>query len=152
MSEQLKFIVSVFKLTTQEILNVMGPESVQTVFRLMGEHQGEAIERRLRKKYKVDNQWKINDFGEAIVKDVINPSLGEEAATYTINNGELTLKIGICPFERANMKISTKLYCTFTEGMIETAFKKALKNIEFKREALIADRKEQCIFKVKPSS
>lgn len=151
MSEQsLKFIASIFKLTTQEILNVMGPESVQTVFRLIGETQGEAVEKRLRKKYNVTD-WKLEQFADCLAKDVLTPALGEGQAKFEVANGELTLKIGTCPFERANMKISDKLYCTYTEGMIEHAFKSALKSIEFKREALIADKKEQCVFKIKPS-
>jgi predicted hydrocarbon binding protein len=150
MAEHLRFIASIFKLTTQEICNVMGPESVQTVFRLIGENQGEAVEKRLRKKYNITD-WKLDQFAECLIKDVLSPALGEGKAVFTVNNGELTLKIGVCPFEQANMKISDKLYCTYTEGMIEHAFKKALKEIEFKREALIADKKEQCVFKIKPS-
>ena len=150
MAEHLRFIASIFKLTTQEILNVMGPESVQTLFRLIGENQGEAVEKRLRKKYNITD-WKLDQFAECLTKDVLSPALGEGQVKYTIENGDLTLKIGVCPFERANMKISDKLYCTYTEGMIETAFKKAMKDIEFKPEALIADKKEQCVFKIKPS-
>ncbi|NVM54575.1 MAG: hypothetical protein HWN66_12800 [Candidatus Helarchaeota archaeon] len=148
MSSQLRFIASVFKMAIKEIYNVMGPESVQTVFRLMGEGQGEAIERRLRIKYKTEN-WTPEQFIEKFVKDVIEPALGEGQAEFEIGSNELTVKIKTCPFKRANMKISDKLYCTYTEGMVEEAFKKALKNIEFKSEQLIADRKPECVFKIK---
>ena len=45
---QLKFIVSMFKLGMEKFDEVMGPESIQTIFRLIGEHQGEEIEKRLK--------------------------------------------------------------------------------------------------------
>lgn len=148
MSQQLKFIAAVFKMAMKEINNVMGPESVMTVFRLMGEGQGEAIERRLRRKYKTEN-WKPDEFVEHFVKDVVEPALGDGLAGYEINDGELVVHVKVCPFKRANLKISDKLYCTYTEGMVEEAFKKAFGNIDFKTESLIADRKPECVFKIK---
>jgi predicted ArsR family transcriptional regulator len=148
MTEQLRFIASIFRMAMEEIYTVMGPESVQTIFRLIGENQGDAIEDRLRKKYSIKD-WNLEQFAEHLVKDVLIPALGEGKAEFNFKNGELTISIGICPFEQANIKISDKLYCTYTEGMIETAFRKALKNIEFKREGLIADKKAQCVFKIK---
>ena len=148
MSQQLKFIAAVLKMAMKEINNVMGPESVMTVFRLMGEGQGEAIERRLRRKYKTES-WKPEEFIEHFVKDVVEPALGEGLAGYEIKDGELIVRVKVCPFKRANLKISDKLYCTYTEGMVEEAFKKALGNIDFKSESLIADRQPECVFKIK---
>ncbi|GAG64690.1 unnamed protein product, partial [marine sediment metagenome] len=50
---QLKFIASMFRMSMREFNNVMGPETLKTVFRLMGENVGKNIERRLKKKFKV---------------------------------------------------------------------------------------------------
>ncbi len=148
MSQQLKFIASVFKMAMKELVNVMGPESVQTVFRLMGEEIGKAYERRLRLKYKVD-KWKTEEYVDHLLKDIIEPGLGEGLAEYKIDNKEITIIIKVCPFRRAGIKISDKLYCTYTEGMIETALKTALGDIDFKTERLIADKNPDCIFKIK---
>ncbi|MHA1280080.1 MAG: methanogen output domain 1-containing protein [Candidatus Helarchaeota archaeon] len=148
MSHQLKFIASVFKMAMKELLNVMGPESVQTIFRLIGETQGEAIERRLRLKYKTES-WTPEVFIDKFVNDVIEPALGDGQAEYKIDGDELIIAIKVCPFKRANMKISDKLYCTYTQGMVEEAFKKAFTNVEFHQEESIADRNKSCIFKIK---
>jgi predicted hydrocarbon binding protein len=149
MSQQLKFIASVFKMVIAESNNVMGPETIQTIFRLIGEHQGEAIERRLRLKYKTDN-WKPEEFAEHFIKDVVEPALGGDGmASYKINNDEITVTVKVCPFKAANLKISDHLFCTYTEGMIDQAFKKALKNkSEFMTDHLIADRESECVFKI----
>jgi len=148
MSSQLKFVASVFKMAMKELVNVMGPESVMTVFRLMGEGQGEAFERRLRKKYKVD-KWTAEDFVPKLVKDVIEPGLGEGLLEYNVSGGDISISFKVCPFRRAGIQISHKLYCTYTEGMIETALKKALGNITFKTETLIASRDPTCKFNIK---
>ncbi len=147
MSSQLKFIASVFKMAMKELVNVMGPESVMTVYRLMGEGQGEAYERRLRKKYKVD-KWTAADFVEKLVKDVIEPGLGEGLVTYKVDGNNVSVSFKVCPFRRAGIQISHKLYCTYTEGMIETALKKALGDIKFKAESLIASRDPSCNFSI----
>lgn len=147
MSSQLKFIASVFKMAMKELVNVMGPESVMTVFRLMGEGEGEAYERRLRKKYKVD-KWTAEDFVSKLVKDVIEPGLGEGLVDYSVSGNNININFKVCPFRRAGIQISHKLYCTYTEGMIETALKKALGNLTFKTETLIANRDPVCKFNI----
>ena len=148
MSQQLKFIASIFKMVLAESYNVMGPETIQTIFRLVGENQGTAIEKRLTAKYK-ETSWTPEKFAEALIKDVIEPALGEGQADFAVNNGEVTINIKVCPFKAANMKISDKLYCTYTQGMTETAFASALGDIEFTVEQLIADRQPACVFKIK---
>ncbi|MHA1301368.1 MAG: methanogen output domain 1-containing protein, partial [Candidatus Helarchaeota archaeon] len=148
MENQLKFIASVFKMAMKELYNVMGPESIQTIFRLMGESEGERIERVMRKKYKV-NKWDAKDYIDKLIKDVIVPTLDRENVEYKIENDEIVIKLGKCPFRRAGMNITNRLYCTYTEGMIETAIRKALGDIDFKTEALKADGSPQCIFKIK---
>ncbi|HUX97967.1 MAG TPA: methanogen output domain 1-containing protein [Candidatus Deferrimicrobium sp.] len=148
MAEQLKFIASVFKMVIAESNKVVGPETIQTIFRLIGESQGEAVERRLKEKYKVDN-WTLEQFANAFVKDVLEPALGAGQADFKIENNEVTIKIKVCPFKAASMKISDKLYCTYTQGLVDQSFNKALKNIEFESKESIADRNPECIFKIK---
>ena len=148
MESQLKFVAALFKMAIKEIQNVMGPESIQTIFRLMGETQGERIERVMRKKYKTDT-WTSDDFIPKLVKDHIEPTLGEWNVEYKIDGNEITLSLAVCPFQRAGISITSKLYCTYTEGMIETAIQKALKNIEFTTEELKASGNKNCVFKVK---
>lgn len=148
MSEQLRFIAAVFKMAIKELLNVMGPESVQTIFRLIGEGQGDAIVRRLSLKYKTED-WTPDKFLDAFVTDVLEPALGKGEVDYKIENGEIFIDIKVCPFKRANMKIADKLYCTYTQGMVELAFKNALKDIEFTIGDCIADKRDTCGFRIK---
>ncbi len=150
MERQLRFISVVFKKAVKELFNVMGPESIQTIFRLIGEGEGQRIKKVLSKKYK-KNDWDGKDFTEKVMNDVIIPTLEEGNAEYKIdgNGNEITIKLATCPFRRAGMNITSKLYCTYTEGMIETAFKEAFPNSEFKTEELIAEGKTGCVFKIK---
>ncbi|MHA1378129.1 MAG: methanogen output domain 1-containing protein [Candidatus Helarchaeota archaeon] len=146
--QQLKFIASVFRMAVKELYNVMGPESIQTIFRLIGEGQGERIHRVLSKKYKKDN-WDPKEYTEKVIKEIIIPTLDEENVNYNIDGNVITIKLRQCPFQRAGMNITNKLYCTYTEGMIETAFKKAVPNSKFSTESLKAERAQNCIFKIK---
>lgn len=148
MSQQLKFVASLFKMVVDESFNVMGPETVQTLFRLIGERQGEAVEKRLREKYEVE-KWTAEDFAEKFTKEVLEPALGEGQADYEINGDEITINIKACPFQQANMKISDKLFCTYTQGLIEQSFIKALNSIEFTINQLIAEDQPTCGFKIK---
>ena len=49
--KQLKFISSMFSMAMDEFDKVMGPETIQTIFRLIGENQGAVVEQRLKEKY-----------------------------------------------------------------------------------------------------
>ncbi len=144
---QLKFIVSMFKMSMNEFNNVMGPESIQTIFRLIGENQGTAIEKRLKEKYKVDN-WTPEKLSELLIKDVFEPAIGEDSAEINVTGNELTVKIKACPFHKAGIKIDDKFYCTYTEGLIDTVSKLALKDTEFKTELLQSEGKDCCQFKI----
>ncbi|HEY0090036.1 MAG TPA: methanogen output domain 1-containing protein [Candidatus Lokiarchaeia archaeon] len=146
--KQLKFIASMFRMAMEEFNNVMGPESLQTIFRLMGEKVGETVEKRLKEEYKIKN-WKPEQFAEIFVKDVLNTALGEGGAEITFKNNEFLVKINVCPFQRAGINISNKLFCTYTEGLIETAAKKALGDLNFKSETLKSNGQSSCTFKLK---
>ena len=115
--KQLKFISSMFSMAMDEFNNVMGTESIQTIFRLMGEKVGETVEKRIKEKHKVDS-WTPELFADKFVSDVLEPAMGEGEAEISINGNELNVIL--------------KFYCTYTEGLIETAAKKAFPDVEFK--------------------
>ena len=144
---RLKFVASIFKMAMEEFSNVMGPESIQTIFRLMGERVGERVEKRMKKKFKID-KWTPEFFAEKFVKDVFEPAIGEGQVEIKINKNELIVYIKICPFQKAGIDISNKFYCTYTEGLIETAARNALKNISFKSEHIKATGEKNCVFKI----
>jgi hypothetical protein len=146
--KQLKFISSMFSMAMDEFDNVMGPETIQTIFRLIGERQGEAVEKRLKEKYGID-KWTPELFAEKLTNDVIDPAVGTGASEVSIDGNELNVTIKDCPFKRAGIKISNKFYCTYTEGLIETAVKQALGNIEFKSLKLRAVDNCDCSFLMK---
>ena len=144
---QLKFIASMFKMSMDEFNNVMGPESIQTIFRLIGENQGAAIEKRLKEKFKVES-WTPEKLSELLIKDVFETAIGEGSAEIDVAGNELTVKIKVCPFSKAGIKIDDKFYCTYTEGLIDTVSKLALKDTEFNTELLQSDGKDCCQFKI----
>ncbi len=146
--KQLKFISSMFNMAMDEFDNVMGPETIQTIFRLIGERQGEAMEERLRNKYGIDN-WTSELFAEKLTKDVIDAAVGTGTSEIKINGNELSVIVKDCPFKRAGIKISNKFYCTYTEGLIETFAKKALNINEFKSIKLRAVDNCDCSFLLK---
>lgn len=137
-----------FSMAMDEFDNVMGPETIQTIFRLIGERQGETVEKRLREKYNID-KWTPEQFAEKLINDVIDPAVGTGASEIKIDGNELYVTIKDCPFKRAGIEISNKFYCTYTEGLIETAVKKALNNIEFKSLKLRAVDNCDCSFLIK---
>ena len=145
--KQLKFISSMFSMAMDEFNNVMGPETIQTIFRLIGERQGEEVEARIKAKYKIDS-WTPELFQERIVKDVIDPAVGEGLTEIQIAGNKLTVIIKDCPFKRAGIKIDNKFYCTYTEGLIDTLAKKAFGNTEFKSIELRSEKPCDCKFDI----
>ena len=96
------------------------------------------------------SEWTPEKFAELIIKDVFNPALGEGGAEVNITgDNELTIIFKICPFEKAGIDISTKFYCTYTEGLIETALKHAFNDIEIVNEELKSEGAPQCTIKIK---
>jgi len=144
---QLKFIATMFNMAMDEFNNVMGPETIQTIFRLIGESQGEAVEKRLKEKYKID-KWTTELFAEKVVKDVIDPAVGVGNSEIKVNNNEMTIIIKECPFKKAGIKIGEKFFCTYTEGLIDTISKKAFNNTEFKSVKLKSTEVCDCTFNV----
>lgn len=144
---QLKFIATMFHKAMAEFDNVMGMESIQTIFRLMGEEVGITVEKRLQEKYKIDS-WTPQLFIEKLVSDVLDPVLGEGGADVKLNGNKIEVILKVCPFKKAGMKISNKYYCTYTEGMIETAAKNALKDVKFQTLKLRAIDNCDCQFEI----
>ncbi|MBD3196448.1 MAG: hypothetical protein GF317_15420 [Candidatus Lokiarchaeota archaeon] len=145
--DQLKFIASMFRMAMQEFNNVMGPESIRTIFRLIGERQGESVEKRMREKFNI-KEWTPELFAEKFVKDVLDPALGENQSVIEIEGNDLIVKVNVCPFKRAGIDISNKYYCTYTEGLIDYAAKRAFGNVEFKALDLISNENSCCEFKL----
>ena len=145
--KQLKFISSMFSMAMEEFNNVMGPETIQTIFRLIGERQGEAVEKRVKEKNKVD-KWTPELFQEIIIKDVIDPAVGEGKTEIKIDGKKITVIIKDCPFKRAGIKIDNKFFCTYTEGLIDTISKKAFENTQFKSIELRSEKPCDCKFDI----
>ncbi len=144
---ELKFIASMFRMAMEEFNNVMGLESIQTIFRLIGENQGTKVEERLREKFNI-NTWTPEDFAEKFNKDVLDPALGLGNSEIKVEGNKIKLILKECPFKRAGIDISNKFYCTYTEGLIETAAKKAFGNIDFKTDHLQSEGNEGCTFEL----
>ncbi|MEJ2251153.1 MAG: methanogen output domain 1-containing protein [Candidatus Lokiarchaeota archaeon] len=146
--EQLKFIASMFRMAMKEFDNVIGPESIQAIFRLIGERQGETVEKRMREKFNIE-KWTPEEFADKFIKDVLEPALGKEKSEITINGNQLFVKIKVCPFKRAGIDISDKYYCTYTEGVIDYAAKNAFGSTELITEDLISEGNQCCQYKIK---
>jgi len=145
--DQLKFIASMFRMTMEELDKVMGPESIQTIFRLIGERRGKAIENRMREKFDVD-EWTPELFAEKFVKDVLDPALGKDQSEINVEGNILKVDIKLCPFKRAGIDISEKFYCTYTEGLIDYTARNAFGEIQFQSENLISEGNACCVFKI----
>ncbi|MHA1294630.1 MAG: hypothetical protein ACTSQJ_18490 [Promethearchaeota archaeon] len=137
----LKFIASMFRMAIKEIDTIMGTESLQTIFRLMGERVGESIAKRI-------NAKSLEVFAEKFLKDVLEPALGVGGAEIKVEGNEISVILKVCPFAKAGIDISNKFYCMYTEGLIETAAKNSLGNVEFKSLKLRAVDKSDCSFKI----
>lgn len=144
---QLNFITSVFKLCIKELIDTMGPESIQTIFRLIGSGQGEAAEKRIKEQNNITD-WTVEQFADIFAKQVLDPALGEGQSEIKIDNSELKVIIKVCPFNDIGIDISNKICCSYTKGLIQTAANKALKNIEFNSEHLQSDGSSECSFRV----
>ncbi|MFX1274418.1 MAG: hypothetical protein ACFFBP_18785 [Promethearchaeota archaeon] len=138
---QLKFIASMFRMAMEEISTIMGEESVQVIYRLLGEKIGESVAKRIQTNT-------VETFSDKFLKDVLFPALGDGGAEIIQEGNTLTVILKVCPFQRAGIDISNKFYCTYTEGLIETAAKQTLGEIEFKSEKLRATDNCDCTFKI----
>lgn len=144
---QLKFIASMFRMVMKELDNVMGPESIRTIFRLIGERQGESIEKRMKEKFNID-EWTPEKLADKLIQDIFEPALGEGQAEIEVKGDQLVISLGVCPFKRAGIETSNKFYCTYTEGLIETVAKKALGDVSFAIEDLVSEGEPCCTFKI----
>ncbi|MHA1784704.1 MAG: methanogen output domain 1-containing protein [Candidatus Helarchaeota archaeon] len=144
-----KFISSIFKMSIEEMNNIMGPETIKTVYRLIGERVGESIVDRMKNRFNIET-WTPENFSDAIVKDVLTPVLGEGGAEVKAENGNIRVKLNVCPFEAADMDITHLFYCTYTEGLIQTSASKAFeKDVELEAISLKAEGKPSCEFLLK---
>ncbi len=145
--KQLKFIASIFQMSMKEFNNVMGPETIQTIFRLIGENQGETIVERIQEKYDIKS-WTLQELADKLISDVFEPALGENQALIDLKGNEMNIVLKTCPFKKAGINIDNKFYCTYTEGLIETIARKAFNNVEFESQKLRAIDKCDCQFRL----
>ena len=139
--KQLNFIASMFRMAIKEIDTIMGAESLQTIFRLMGEGVGENIAKRIK-------ATTPEQFAAKLKKEVLEPALGTGMAEVTVEGNEINVLLKACAFQAAGIDISNKFYCTYTEGLIETAAKESLGDVEFKSLKLRAVDNCDCSFKI----
>ena len=74
--------------------------------------------------------------------------MGEGGAEINLDGNSVDVILKVCPFKKAGIDISNRYYCTYTEGLIETATKTALKNVEFQTLKLRAVDNCDCQFKL----
>jgi len=139
--KQLKFIATMFQMAMEEISNVMGEESVQVIYRLLGERIGKEVGARI----KTDDP-KL--FADRFVKSILEPAIGTGNAEITVDGKNLSVNLKVCPFQEAGIDISTKFFCTYTEGLLETAAKESFGNVSFKSDKLRAVDKCDCSFTI----
>lgn len=139
--KQLNFIASMFRMAIQEIDKIMGAESLQTIFRLMGENVGENIAKRI-------NAKTPEEFAEKLQKEVLEPALGTGMAEVSVEGKDISILLKACAFQEAGIDISNKFYCTYTEGLIETAAKKSIGDVAFESLKLRAVDNCDCSFKI----
>ncbi|MGV9174224.1 MAG: hypothetical protein ACOC44_09870 [Promethearchaeia archaeon] len=142
---ELKFIASMFRMAMKEFNNVVGPESIRTIFRLIGENQGKAVAQRMREKFNIEN-WTAADFADKFPEDVLDPVLGEGNSEVSSEGNKVSLILKECPFKRAGIDINNRFYCTYTEGLIETTAQELLENVLFTSEKLRAVDDCDCTF------
>ncbi len=145
--KQLKFLASMFKMAIEEFDKVMGPETIQTIFRLIGEHQGKEFQAKLKEKYKID-KWDLKMFAEKVQNEVLVPALGEDQSEINISGEKIEIKIKACPFKSAGIPISNKYFCTYTEGLVETIAQESLGEIIFTTEKLRSVDFCDCKFRI----
>ena len=87
-------------------------------------------------------------YAEKFLKEVLEPALGTDGAIISIDGNNMRVTLKACPFQKAGIDISNKFYCTYTQGLIETAAKESLKNIEFKSDKLRATDNCDCSFNI----
>jgi len=147
-----RFITRVFVLLMNRLDAVAGRDTIRAVFRLVGETVGERVEKRLREKYNVAS-WNPEKFAELVAKDVIAPVVGDRCVSYEGNEEEARITFTACPFEKLDLDITTKFYCTYTHGLIEEAARRAFgEEVKVEAESLKSEGADRCSFKIKKQS
>ena len=90
--KQFKFLTSMFKMAITEIDRIMGHESLQTIFRLMGESIGESVAKRI-------NAKTPEEFASKFQTNVLEPALGVGGAEVTASGNEISVIVKVCPSE-----------------------------------------------------
>ena len=145
---QLKFIASIFNMSLQEIRDTLGFETLTMIFRRVGEKAAENIVKRLTGKF-----TSIEEFCSLLVDDVFAPVIGEDMASYAIDNDKITFTLKACPYKKAGGYPiqDMSFFCHYTEGLIDHAVKTAFPSKSFFTEPvhLISQAGcEECVFDI----
>ncbi|MHA1672305.1 MAG: hypothetical protein ACTSYI_01630 [Promethearchaeota archaeon] len=147
---QLKFISSIFQMSLKEIKETLGFETLTMIFRRVGETAAERIVKRLEGKYTT-----IEEFGNILIKDVIEPIIGENKGNIIFEGNKIVIELEACPYKKAgNFPITEmEFFCHYTEGLFDTAFKLAFPDKQFYIEPkdLISKGCNSCVFETEMS-
>ncbi|MBD3351451.1 MAG: hypothetical protein GF364_08185 [Candidatus Lokiarchaeota archaeon] len=143
--KQLKFIASIFNLALNEIQDTLGFETLTMIFRRVGEASGLSIAEKFKGRYTT-----IKDFGNALIRYVINPIIGDGKSQLIEEGDKIIFKLDACPYKKAGgFPIQDmSFFCHYTEGMIDTAIKTAFPDLNYQTNPakLIANGCEHCKF------
>ncbi len=120
--KQLKFIANIFNMSLKEIQDTLGFETLTMIFRRVGEAAAENIVKRLKGRYN-----SIEEFGNLIIKNVIEPVLGQGEGSISVSDKTITLVLNECPYKKSG-RFPIKdmaFFCHYTEGLFDQAFKLA---------------------------
>ena len=143
---QLKFIASIFNQSLKEIKETLGFETLTMIFRRVGESSAEQIVERLKGRYNTPEE-----FGNIMIKEVIEPVIGDGKGKITVNGGQVEIVLEACPYKKAGgfpIK-EMEFFCHYTEGLFDNAFKLAFPelNMEITPKELISQSCTQCVFR-----
>ena len=145
--KQLKFIANIFNMSLNEIRETLGFETLTMIFCRVGEASAENVVKRLKGKYET-----IEEFGQLLIENVIEPVLGENKSTVENSEGKVKISLDACPYKRSGgFKIQEMgFFCHYTEGLFDNAYKLAFpdKTVFTEPVGLIADKCKNCTFDI----
>lgn len=143
--KQLKFIANIFQMSLKEIKETLGFETLTMIFRRVGEAAAEDITKNFKGRYNT-----VEEFGELLIKEVIEPIIGENNGKLVVDNDKIIIRLKACPYKTAGrfpIK-DMEFFCHYTEGLFDTALKLAFPDKTFMIEPkeLIAEGCSECVF------
>ncbi len=146
---QLKFIANIFQFSLEEIKMTLGEEALTMIMRRVGESVGERIAARLKGKYA-----NVQEFCNMLIKDVIEPVVGEGMAKASVEGNNIKYVLGSCPYKKAGFPISKMgFFCDYTEGLFDRSIKAAFPGAKYQMEPpkdlISKEGCTSCVFNIK---